>query len=655
MNKLDMQSIDIVDENIERISELFPNVIVESANGKTIDFDLLKQELNKEIVEGAKEKYQLTWPGKKEAIVNANTPSKNTLRPIREKSVDFDNTENIYIEGDNLEALKILQESYLNKIKCIYIDPPYNTGKDFVYRDNYRKNNEDELIDTGLLDEMGNKLITNASGDGRYHSNWLDMIYPRLKLARNLLTADGVIFISIDDNEYSNLKKVCDEIFGEVNYIDTFYIQVRYTNKSLNEKDDFQKVMEQVLMYSKNKQKFTPNKPTNDYDTSKFCFYINELERGEKVVLGGKNVEIFKPGQYEIKEGEPSLNGLKATWASGSVLKGNTSGKFFDLQLSPRKDIDGLNVLYKVEGIGEDGLGYRYFTGPKKETATKGQFYSGIPLERLEQIKSGTAVKENPIVNYYDLSGDFGNIRNEGDVDFRAGKKPVKMLKMFFNMIKDDDFICLDFFSGSASTAHAINQLNSEDGGNRKFILVQIPEKIDENQDYYRAGFKTICDLGEERIRRANKKIKEKSDTEIDTGFRVYSIDSSNMKDVFYKPNDLEQSQLRLFESNIKEERTTDDLLTQVILDLGLTLDLKIEEKMIGNNKVYYVAGNSLVACFDDNIDINIVDKICECEPYKVVFKDSAFKYDNDKINLEEKFKKLLPQRASDEGFINIL
>lgn len=646
MNKLDMESKNLTESNIEMIKNMFPNCIKEN----NIDFEILKQELSDVVIDSKKEKYQLSWPGKKDAIVLANTPTKNTLRPNKEKSVDFDKTENIYIEGDNLEALKILQESYLNKIKCIYIDPPYNTGKDFVYRDNYRKNNEEELIDTGLLDEMGNKLITNATGDGKYHSNWLDMIYPRLKLARNLMTEDGVIFISIDDNEYSNLKKVCDEIFGEVNYIDTFYLQVRYTNKSLNEKDDFQKVMEQVLMYSKNRQKFIPNKPTNDYDTSKFCYYIKELEAGEKVTLGGKNVEIFKPGQYEITEGTPSLEGLKATWASGSVLKGNTSGKFFDLQLSPRKDIDGLNVLYKVEGIGEDGLGYRYFTGPKKETATKGQFYSGIPLERLEQIKSGTAVKENPIVNYYDFSGDFGNIRNEGDVDFRAGKKPVKMLKMFFNMIKDDSFICLDFFSGSASTAHAINQLNSEDGGNRKFILVQIPEKIDVNQDYYRAGFKTICDIGEERIRRANKKIKEQSDMEIDTGFRVYSIDTSNMKDVYYKPSEVAQANLFDYMSNIKDDRTPEDLLTQVILDLGLTLDLKIEEKTILNNKVYYVANNALVACFDDQVNIDIINEICKCSPLKVVFKDISFKTDKDKINLEERIKKLSPDTE-----INIL
>ena len=650
MNKLNMKSENIVDDNIEYIKEKFPNVVVESEKGYAIDFNALKQELSDVIVDEAKEKYQLTWPGKKEAIVTANTPTTNTLRPVREKSVNFDTTENIYIEGDNLEALKILQESYLGKIKCIYIDPPYNTGNDFIYNDNFNKDSNQELIDSGQIDEDGNRLVANNQSNGKFHSNWLSMMYPRLKLARNLLTDDGVIFISIDDNEYFNMKRICDEIFGDNNYIDTFFIQVRYTNKSLNEKDDFQKVMEQVLLYSKNKRKFKPKKPVEEYDISKFKYYINEIEPGETTILGGKKVEIFKPGQYEINEGKSSLNGLKATWASGSVLKGNTSGKFFDLYLSSRKPIDGLNVLYKVYGIGEDGLGYRYFIGPKKENATKGQFYSGIPLDRLEQIKLGHSYKEKPIVNYYDFSGDFGNIRNEGNVDFRSGKKPVKMLKMFVDMIKDTNYICLDFFSGSASTAHAVFQMNAEDNGNRKFILVQISEQIDKNQDYYRSGFKTICDLGEERIRRAAKKIKEETDADIDYGFRVYKIDSSNMKDVYYKPSELNQEQLELFETNIKDDRTSEDLLTQVILDLGLTLDLKIEEKNILGNKVYFVDENSLVACFDENLDINIVDEICKYNPLKVVFKDSSFKNDNDKINVEEKIKKQSPDTE-----INIL
>lgn len=644
-NKLDMKSMDIKEENIRKIGKIFPNCVAETEDGLKIDYDILKQELSNDIVEGNKEKYQLTWAGKNESVVNAYKATEKTLRPLKDKSVNFDETENVYIEGDNLETLKILLESYLNKIKVIYIDPPYNTGKDFVYNDEFSSSEHEELKNSGRIDEDGNLLVSkdiNSISNGKYHSNWLNMIYPRIKLARNLLQKDGVMFISIDDNEYMNMRSICDEIFGRNNYIDTFYIQVRYTNKSLNEKDDFQKVMEQVLIYAKDKSEFKPNKPQTEYDMSKFKYKINELQHGEEITLGGKKVEIFKPGMYEIVEEKPSIKGLKATWASGSVLKGNTSGKFFDKQLAGRKGIDGINVLYKVYGIGEDGLGYRYFTGPKKKTATKGQFYSGIPVDRIEELTNGSSIKEHSIVNYYDFSGDFGNIRNEGDVDFRSGKKPVKMIKMFLDMIPSDDYICMDFFSGSASTAHAVMQKNAEDDGKRKFIMIQIPEKIDENQDYYRAGFKNICDIGQERIKRAGKKINEESD--IDYGFRVFKTDTSNMRDVYYEPSKLEQTKLNMFESSIKEDRTQDDLLIQVILNLGLTLDLKIEEKNILDNKVFYVANNMLVACFDDKINLDIIDKICEKRPTRIVFKESSFNNDNDKMNTYERIRKLSPE-----------
>ena len=640
VKKLDMESVDNVKRNIEIIGELFPNCI----KGGEIDFDELKQELSKDILDEKKQKYQLTWPEKNRAIVEANKPTSKTLRPVKSKSVNFDNTKNIYIEGENLEVLKILQESYLNKIKMIYIDPPYNTGNDLIYRDDFSSSEDIELEKSGQIDQYGNRLVSNYSSDGKYHTNWLNMMYPRLKIARNLLDKDGVIFISIDDNEYSNLRKICDEIFGENNYIDTFYIQVRYTNKSLNEKDSFQKVMEQVLLYAKNKSEFKPKKPSTQYDIKNFKYKITELSKGEQLILGGKKVEIFKPGQYKITEEEPSLQGLKATWASGSVLKGNTSGKFFDKQLSSRKEKDGLNVLYKVYGIGEDGIGYRYFTGPKKENATKGQFYSGIPLERVEELTKGGSIKEQSIVNYYDFSGDFGNIRNEGNIDFRAGKKPVKMLEMFLNFIPYNDFICLDFFSGSASTAHAVIKKNAEDNGNRKFIMVQIPEKINEDQDYHRLGFNNICDIGEERIRRAAKKIKEETNANIDFGFRVYKVDSSNMKDVYYEPSKLQQTQLSLLETNIKEERTNEDLLTQVILDLGLTLDLDIKEKQIANNKIYFVKGNKLIACFDNKIKTDVIDEICKNKPSKVVFKENSFDNDIDKINIYQRIKSLSPK-----------
>ena len=646
MNKLDMESVNIIDENIKKIGNLFPNVIVESEKGKSIDFDLLKQELSNVVVDGNKEKYQLTWPGKKEAILTANTPTNKTLRPVKEKSVNFDNTKNIYIEGDNLEVLKILQESYLNKIKCIYIDPPYNTGKDFVYRDNFYTSAEQELIESGQTEEYGSRLITNYTTDGKYHSVWLSMMYSRLKLARNLLSEDGVIFISIDDNEYFNLKRLCDEIFGENNLLETFHVQVRYGNKSLNEKDNFQKLIEYTLIYAKNKQKFNPKKPTEDYDVTKFNLDIKELKEPDKIEeINGKKVEIFLPNSYTISkvtdEDTKSFNYFKETWVTGSIYSGTGHGKVYQQVVEPRTNVDGYGVLYKIYGLGEDGLGYRYMTGPKQASANKGKMYNKIPLEKLQHLKNGGYEKTKPIINYYDFSADFGNIRHEGGIGFNSGKKPIKMLKQFFQMIFDNDYIVLDFFSGSASTAHAVMQMNSEDEGKRKFIMVQIPENCEKNVDMSREGFKTICDLGEERIRKSAKKIKDETNANIDYGFKVYKVDSSNMKDMYYSPTNLQQSQLNMFECNVKEDRTAEDLLTQVILDLGLTLDLSIEEKKILNNNVYFVESNSLVACFDDTIDINIIDEICKCNPLKIVFKESSFKTDSDKINTFERIKKL--------------
>ena len=640
MNKLDMQSIDIVDENIERISELFPNVIVESANGKAIDFELLKQELSKEIVEGAKEKYQLTWPGKKEAIVNANTPSKNTLRPVKEKSVDFDNTKNIYVEGDNLEVLKILQESYLNKVKMIYIDPPYNTGTDFIYNDSYSKNKESELIESGLIDENGNRLTSNNQANGRFHSDWISMMYSRLKVARNLLSDNGVIFISIDDNEVDNLKKICNEIFGENNFVGC---AGRITKKSNNKGDYWAPNFDYILTYTKN------------------------IDSGEGF-LGGINYE-----SYNLIEEEGPRKGEKYQLVRlymSSLQNRNPEQRFWITCPDGSKIIPPGSTFPPERPVLGDGI-WRWtrkkFEEEKDKIVIKKVKSSnllnqdGKPAEwnvytktYLNDVIKNSSAKPNSFIENY-INQMSSHELNKLGIPFDYAK-PTALIKFLIDICKvKDDEIVMDFFSGSASTADALLQYNAEKNINARYVMVQLPELIDEKQSAYTQGYKVITDIGEERIRRAAKKIKEETNANIDYGFRVYKIDSSNMKDVFYKPNDLEQSQLRLFESNIKEDRTTDDLLTQVILDLGLTLDLDIEEKMIGNNKVYFVAGNSLVACFDDNIDINIVDKICECEPYKVVFKDSAFKYDNDKINLEEKFKKLLPQRASDEGFINIL
>ena len=603
IHKLDMKSKDIVEDNISKISELFPDCISE---GK-IDFDMLKQDLSKDIIDNGKEKYQLTWVGKKGAIVNANTPCNKTLRPLREKSVDFDNTKNIYIEGDNLEVLKILQESYLNKIDCIYIDPPYNTGNDFIYNDDFKKNNSEELYDSGLTDGYGNKMISNTQTNGRFHSDWLSMMYPRLKLARNLLNKNGFIFISIDDNEYDNLKKICDEIFSPENYIATYIKQSKVGGGS--DSKFVVKEHEYCLIYAKN------------YDVANEMFIAHDEEYLKRYKEEDKN------GRY-----------------------------FWDTFARP-----GLKNPIHYEITAPDGTKLDYGWIHSKERF-KQELKDGIV--RIVQKNNGSWSVQ--FKQYLNVSGkkprsmtmDFGgSIEGKNDIKelFNNDKifnypKSVKFLKTLFSTISNKNPIILDFFSGSATTAQAVMQLNSEDNNNRNYIMVQVPDLCDEKSEAYKEGYKTICNIGEERIRRAGKKIKEETNANIDYGFRVYKVDSSNMKDVYYAPTDLQQSQLNMFESNIKEDRTSEDLLTQVILDLGLTLDLSIEERKIINNNVYFVENNSLVACFDDTIDINIVDEICKCNPLKIVFKESSFKTDSDKINVFERIKKL-----SNDTEINII
>lgn len=597
MNKLEMKTTDIVNENIKYIQDRFPNAIVETEKGFEVDFNTLKQEMSNIIADDTKEKYQLTWPGKKEAILLANTRTTKTLRPIKEKSVDFDNTENIYIEGDNLEALKILQESYLNKIKCIYIDPPYNTGNDFIYNDNFNKNTNEELEDSGQVDEEGNRLVTNTESNGRFHSDWLSMMYSRLKLARNLLTEDGVIFISIDDNELVNLKKICDEIYGESNWKSTFVWRKTHTQTNIG---DFARVKEYILCYSKEIKKCIFNRiPLSNLEE-----YRYKDKNGEK--FRRINLIDNTRGRYEFSIINPNNNEIFGKW------------------MKPKEDIEQLIAEDKVYWAGETPYGKNYL----KDMLDKGQIANDFL-----GIEYGTNQRSTM---HLDKMMDNSRV-----FDF---SKPIELITHFINLGCKDNDIILDFFSGSATTAHASMKLNAENDKNRKYIMVQIPEKCDENSVAYKNGFETICEIGEERIRRAGKKIKEETNANIDYGFRVYKIDSSNMKDVYYKPNDLEQAQLNLFETNVKDDRTNEDLLTQIILDLGLTLDLKIEEKNFLSNKVYYVAENSLVACFDKNIDINIIDEICKCKPLKIVFKEECFNTDNLKINVQEKIKKLSPE-----------
>ena len=601
INKLSMKSKDIISDNIDKISELFPNCISE---GK-INFEMLKQELSKDIIEDGKEKYQLTWVGKRESIVNANTPTENKLRPVKEKSVDFDNTKNIYIEGDNLDVLKILQESYLNKIKCIYIDPPYNTGNDFIYNDKFI--NENELEESGQIDEYENRLISNTESNGKFHSDWLSMMYSRLKIARNLLTADGSIYISIDDNEYDNLKKICDEIFGENNFVANLVWQKNFAPKNDNKYISIS--TEYVLVYAKNKEKFNRGL----------------LPREEKHNKGYSNPD----------------NDIRGLWTSGSMLATtySASGVYEIIAPNGKKHLPPAGRCWRFAKDTIEQL-------KKENKIWFGADGSGVPrIKRFLSEMPNGIVPQNLMLYTEVGSNQDGNLelRELFDAQIFDYPKNTKLLNRIFTIanVKENDIV-LDFFSGSATTAQALLKKNAKENLNIKFILIQIAERYRDKSGKY--NFETICDLGEERIRRAGKKIKEETNADIDYGFRVYKVDSSNMKDVYYTPTELQQSQLNMFESNVKEDRTAEDLLIQVILDLGLTLDLSIEKKKILNNNVYFVESNSLVACFDDTIDINIIDEICKYKPLKIVFKESSFKTDNDKINTFEKIKKMSPE-----------
>ena len=576
--------------------------------------------------------------------MEANTTTNKTLRPCIGESKDWDNTENLYIEGDNLEVLKLLQNSYFNKVKMIYIDPPYNTGNDFIYVDDFAQNIDEYEEAKGSFDEEGNRLFKNTDTNGRFHSDWCSMIYPRLVLARNLLADDGAIFISIDDNEYDNLKKICDEVFGSENYLTTFHLQVRYGDKSINEEKIFKPMIEYVLIYAKNQKKYVANQPTEEYGLDKFIFSIEEKEASEVFFYNEQKVEVFKKGQWKLKKmDQGKINLLKETWISGSIYTNMSYGKVFQKVVEPRINLDGLGCLYKIYGRGDDGLGYRYYTGPSRAGATRGKMYSGVPIERVKDIKnSDISIRKKPIQCFYDFSPDFGNIRHEGNVVFNSGKKPVKMLKQFINYCPDKNALILDFFSGSASTAESVMRLNLEDQGKRKYIMVQLPEKVDKNK----AGFKNICELGKQRIRNAGEKIKEEAGLngqDLDIGFRVLKLDSSNMKDIYYSADEYDQGMLENMQSNTKEDRTDLDLLFGCLVDWGLELDKPYTTKVINGHKVHIYNDGDLVACFEKDLDMKTIDEIAKLEPLRVVFCDNSFVDSATKINVAEHFKMIAP------------
>jgi len=665
MDKLKMHSPNLTQENIARIREMFPDCVTEARDesGKVklaVDFDQLKQELSDSIVEGPQERYHLNWPGKREALLTANAPIAKTLRPCPEESVDFDTTKNLFIEGDNLDTLKLLQETYLGKVKMIYIDPPYNTGNDFIYEDNFAESTEEYLLDSLQKDAEGNRLVANTDSNGRFHSDWLSMVYSRLKLARNLLKDDGVIFISIDDNEQASLKLICDDIFGAENRLSTHHIQVRYANKTLNEKNDWQPVMEYVYIYAKNAGAFKPKKEFEAYGIDKFVYEFNELSTGYEFEVKGRKVTVFKSGEWEfIKHEEPNIDLLKETWVSGSIYTGTGNGQMVQRVIEPRINSDGYGALYKIDGLGEDGLGYRYFAGPQKEGAARSKMFSGVPMVKRQEIENGTAKKYKSISNlciFEDYSPDFGNIVNEGGVKYNSGKKPLKMLSNLIDIsnLADNDIV-LDFFAGSASIAHAVMRVNAEDGIRRKFIMVQLPEILSEEVKEQKdtCAFLTsinkpciLSELGKERIRRSGKKVKEENATtapDLDTGFRVLKVDSSNMADVYYTPDAITQNGLALKVDNVKEGRTSEDLLFQVLLDWGVDLSLPIRKETLQGKSVFFVDENALVACFDTEVSEELVKELARHEPLRVVFRDNGFTSDAVKINVVQIFKQMSP------------
>lgn len=617
MERLDMQTANIADKNYETLSKMFPDAVTETIdeNGevvRAIDVDVLRQEISCSVVEGKEERYQFTWPEKKKAISLANSPIAETLRLDREKSVGRDgnfgkiDSENIYIEGDNLDALKLLRETYLGKIKVIYIDPPYNTGNDFVYRDNFFMSEGEYLANSGQFDDSGNKLVLNTESNGRFHTDWLNMIYPRLKISKDLLTSDGVIFISIDDNEYLNLKKMCDEIFGENCFLATFV----WKRRASSQLDRSKCSVDHEYVISYKMCDFTAFRG-NDKDYKGYSNPDND-PRGPWT-LGDLTVGMtgdMRPNQYY------DLVDPK----TGKVYKPNYNRVWSYIPESMAELIADNRIVFP-EDTDKRPMKKRFASELDSSTNPQSTWMDdiGMNTEATKQM--------------YDLFGKA----------FFVYTKPQSLIKRLILQVADENSIVLDFFSGSATTAQAVMQLNAEDKLRRKFIMVQLPEKCDEKGEAYKAGFKTICDIGEERIRRAGRKIKEETNVDIDYGFRVFKVDSTNMKDVYYKPADTDQTLLEMFADNIKPDRTPEDLLFQVMLDLGVLLSSKIEETEIAGTKVFNVADGFLLACFDMDVTDETIKAVANMKPYYAVFRDSSMRNDSVATNFDQIFANISP------------
>ncbi len=628
MDKLKMHSLDVIGSNIEKIQQLFPNCVTErlGKDGKpelAIDFEKLQAELSNEIIGEGEERYQFTWPDKSAANRLANTPTTMTLRPCREESVDFDHTQNLYIEGDNLDVLKVLRETYLGKVKMIYIDPPYNTGNDFVYNDDFAQSRNEFEETSGLFDEEGNQTIDpmqrNTESNGRFHTDWLNMIYPRLKVARDLLSDDGVIIVSIDDNEAENLMKICDEIFGEMNFV----AQIPWRKRTAKSDVPFgiSQDYEFIICYVKSgefrasilggERKYyeTPDYPGRPWRVHDLTKQTTASERPNSyfTMVNPKTGEKYPANQLR-------------TWA----VTYDTFDEYYNQgRIVFPGDYDFLNISRPA---------FRYWKEDDMKKA--GEDFGRIAVstklpDSIGMSQDGT--KE--VTNLFD-----GKIF--------SFPKPSSLIKFFLEIINSKNSLILDFFSGSATTAHAVMQLNAEDGGNRRFIMVQLPEKTDPKSEAYKAGYKNICEIGKERIRRAGKKIKEENkDKEgiekLDIGFRVLKLDTSNMQDVYYTPQEFTMQSL--FNENVKADRTGEDLLFQVMLDLGIELSAKIEPRQIAGKTVYFVDGNYLAACFDQNVNETTITETAKLHPVYFVMRDASAANDNVIDNFEQIFRHYSP------------
>lgn len=607
-----MESVDMTEQNIDKISKLFPNCITETMdeNGKlkkAINFEMLRQMLSDDIVE-SDEVYEFTWVGKKASIVEANKPIRKTLRPYQDESIDWDNTENLYLEGDNLEILKLLQESYLGKIKIVYIDPPYNTGNDLIYNDDFKITLEEYADEIRDFDDNGNRMFKNTDSNGRFHSDWCSMIYSRLVLTRNLLTDDGVIFISIDDHEQQNMKNICNEIFGEENFLAQIIWERSFS--PINLKKNFSESHDYILCYSK-------------------CITMvncNGLPRSEEA-----NNRYSNPD-----------NDSRGPWTSGDMSVGpRVESRVYEIITpSGRKILPPSGYCWRI-----DKLTYEEYV---KENRI--WFGDGTTVPRIKRfltdVKQGitpmTVWKYSEVGHSQDATKKLKEIfQGKSYFDY---PKPVDLIKRCIQLYSDSGCTVLDFFSGSATTAHAVMQLNAEDGGNRKYIMVQLPEKTDEKSEAYKGGYKNICEIGKERIRRAAKKIAEENpDAKFDGGFRVFKVDESNMTDVYYSPAEYSQEQLSMFESNIKPDRTDLDLLFGCLLEWGLPLSLPYSSEKIDGYTVHNYNDGDLIACFDENVPDSVIKEIAKKQPLRAVFRDSSFADSPSKINVGEIFKMIAP------------